>query len=105
MDIDPEKIIHSPFFTGAIGALVTAVKFTPGASWLERAANIGFGALVSGFVTPALIEWLNVKSQAYLSCAAFMLGLLGMSLAAAALDGIKTTKFGEIVDSWLRRKG
>lgn len=105
MDIDAEKIFHSPFFTGAIGALVTAVKFTPGATWLERAVNISIGAVVSGFVTPALIEWLNVKSEAYFSCAAFMLGLLGMSFAAALLDGIKTTEFGQIISSWLKRGG
>jgi len=105
MDIDPEKIIHSPFFTGAVGALVTAVKFTPGATWLERSVNVWLGSLASGFLTPALIEWLHITSQAYSSCAAFLFGLLGMSLAAALLDGIKATKLGEIIESWLKRKG
>lgn len=105
MDLDIDKIMHSPFLTGALGAVVTAVKFTPGATWLERAANVGFGSLASGFVTPALIEWLNVTSPAYFSCAAFLFGLLGMSLAAALLDGIKATKLGEIIESWIKRKG
>jgi len=105
MDIDPEKIIHSPFITGAFGAVVTAVKFTPGATWFEKVVNVGLGAMSSGFVTPALIEWLNVTSPAYFGCAAFLFGMLSMSLAAAVLDGIKAAKLGEIIDSWLKRKG
>lgn len=105
MDIDPEKMIHSPFVTGALGAVVTAIKFTPGATWFERAINVACGSLVAGFVTPALIDWLSVESASYSSGAAFLFGLLGMSLAAAILDGIKTTQFGEIIKSWLQRRG
>ena len=37
MDFDPDRIVRSPFTVGAIGALITAVKFTPGATWRERA--------------------------------------------------------------------
>ena len=32
MEIDLERIARSPFVIGAVGALITAVKFTPGAS-------------------------------------------------------------------------
>lgn len=105
MDIDAEKIFHSPFITGAFGAVVTAVKFTPGATLFEKIVNVGLGAMASGFVTPAIIEWLNVKSEAYFSCAAFLFGMLGMSFAAAVLDGIKATKLGEIIESWIKRRG
>lgn len=98
-------MIHSPFVTGALGAVVTAIKFTPGATWFERAINVACGSLVAGFVTPALIDWLSVESASYSSGAAFLFGLLGMSLAAAILDGIKTTQFGEIIKSWLQRRG
>ena len=105
MDFDPERIARSPFTVGAIGALITAVKFTPGASFGERAFNVLAGSAAAGFITPALIEWLNMKSPAYASGAAFVFGLVGMSLAAALLQGIKDTPLGQILTGWLSRKG
>ena len=60
---------------------------------------------VTRFVTPALVEWLHMNSPAYTSGAAFLLGLVGMSLAAALLQGIKETPLGKILTGWLSRKG
>lgn len=105
MDLDPNHIARSPFTVGAVGALITAVKFTPGASWGERAFNVLAGSSAAGFVTPALIEWLNMKSAAYASGAAFLFGLVGMSLCAALLQGIKDTPLGQILTGWLSRRG
>lgn len=105
MDIDPERLIRNPFAVGAIGALITAVKFTPGASWPERAFNVLAGSLAAGYLTPALIDWLDMPSQVYASGAAFLLGLVGMSLAAAMLQAIKDTPFGQILTGWIGRKG
>lgn len=105
MDFDPERIARSPFTIGAIGALITAVKFTPGASWGERGFNVLAGSAAAGFITPALVEWLNMKSPAYASGAAFLFGLVSMSLAAALLQAIKDTPFGQILTGWLTRKG
>ncbi len=104
MDFDPERFARSPFTVGAVGALITALKFTPGAGWKERALNVVSGSLAAGFVTPALTEWLKMTSPAYVSGAAFLLGLLGMSLAAAALEGIKNTKLADIFTSWTMRR-
>ena len=101
MDLDPERIARSPFTIGAVGALITAVKFTPGASWRERAFNVVAGSAAAGFFTPALVEWLNMKSPAYASGAAFLFGLVGMSLAAALLQAIKDTPLGQIATAWL----
>lgn len=105
MDFDTGSISSSPFTVGAVGALITAVKFTPGASWGERAFNILAGSAAAGFITPALVEWLNMKSPAYASGAAFLFGLVGMSLAAALLQGIKDTPLGQILTGWLSRRG
>lgn len=105
MDLEPDRIVQSPFTVGAIGALITAVKFTPGATWIERGFNILAGSAAAGFITPALVEWLSMKSPAYASGAAFLFGLVGMSLAAAALQGIRDTPLGQIITGWLSRKG
>ena len=104
MDFDPDRLIRSHFVTGAIGALITAVKFTPGSDWKERVFNVLSGSATAGFVAPALVEWLNLTSASYASGAAFVLGLVGMSLAAAVLQAIKDTPLGQIVTSWLQRR-
>src|SRR5574337_438364 len=83
--MNPEKIAGSPFAIGALGAVITAIKFTPGASLPERIVNVVSGSAFAGFVTPALVEWLHMSSPAYSSGAAFLMGLVGMSLAAAML--------------------
>lgn len=104
MDIDPDRLWRSPFTVGAVGAAITAVKFTPGASWPERVVNVLAGSAAAGFVTPALVEWLHMSTPAYASGAAFVTGLVGMSLAAALLQAIKDTPLGQIATGWLSRR-
>lgn len=104
MDFDPERFARSPFTIGAVGALITAVKFTPGACWAERGFNVLAGAAAAGYISPALVEWLGMRSPAYLSGASFLVGMVGMSLASALLQAIKETPFGAILASWLSRK-
>lgn len=51
MGFDIERIARSPFTVGAVGALITAVKFTPGASWGERAFNVLAGSSSLGITS------------------------------------------------------
>ena len=103
MDIDPERIARSPFVVGALGALVTAVRFTPGASWFERGFNVLAGSLAAGYISPALVAWLGLHAEPYASSAAFVVGLLGMSVASALLAAIRDTPLGVILTGWLSR--
>ena len=105
MDFDPDRVARSPFTIGAIGALITAARFTPGASWLERGFNAVAGAVIAGFLTPALTEWLEMTRDAYVNGAAFVIGLLGMSVVAALIQGARDLKLAEIVASWFGRGG
>lgn len=104
MELDPREAFRSPFLAGAVGALITAVRFTPGATWWERGFNVCAGSVTAGFVTPALIEWLHLTSPTYLSATAFFLGLLGMSLAASLMQALKETPFGQILTGWITRR-
>lgn len=88
MDLDPDRVLSSPFTVGGFGALV-ALKFAPGNSWWERVTNVASGALAAGFLAPALVDWLQLKTPGLANAAAFVIGLLGMSLIAALLEGIK----------------
>lgn len=98
-----ERLLSSPFAVGGMGALV-ALKFAPGATWFERFTNVTSGALVAGFGAPALTEWLKFSSPGLTNGAAFLLGLLGMSLIAALLQGIRDLKLAEIISGWLSRR-
>jgi hypothetical protein len=102
--IDIDKITGSPFLIGAAGAAVTALHFTPGASWWERMANVGAGSVVAGFLSPALIRWLELTEPAYASAGAFLCGLLGMSLMAAALEFIRSGGLREALSAWLSKR-
>lgn len=104
MDIDPERVMRSPFTVGAAGSLV-ALKFAPGATWSERVFNVLAGSVCAGFVGPALTDWLNVASPGMTAGVHFGVGMFGLSLAAAAMQGIKETRLGEILTGWLSRKG
>lgn len=104
MEIDPREALRSPFLAGAVGALITAVKFTPGANWCERLFNASSGTALAVIVAPALVEWLHLTSPTYLSATAFFLGLLGMSLAAALMQALKDTPFGQILAGWITRR-
>lgn len=104
MDIDPDRILRSPFVTGALGAVVTALKFTPaGTVWYERVINVLCGSLLAGFLTPAFVEFVGLTSPEMSFAAGFMFGLVGLSLAAALLKAIKDTAWAQIISSWLRR--
>lgn len=103
MDIDPDRVLSNPFTVGGFGALV-ALRFAPGATWWERATNVASGACAAGFLAPALVDWLQLKTPGLANAAAFLLGLLGMSLIAALLEGIRNLKLAEILQGWLARR-
>jgi hypothetical protein len=103
MDIDPERIARSPFVIGALGALIAQLKSLPGATWLDRGVNVAAGSATAGFLTPALVQWVrNAPSPDYVNAAAFVVGLLGMSLIAAILSWLRSDKPGEIISSWIK---
>lgn len=104
MDIDVEKAIRNPFAAGALGGLV-ALKFAPGQSWLERAGNVGAGSLSAGFAGPGLVDWLQITSHGLQSGVSFGVGMFGLSLAAALIEGIRQVRLGEIITGWISRRG
>lgn len=103
MDFDPSKVISSPFAIGVIGAAV-GLKFVPGLSLTEKITNVMSGAACSGFVAPAVGELLHFTSGTMLGFMAFLIGLFGMSLAAATIQGVRDLKLSEIISGWISRR-
>lgn len=103
MEFDLDKIARSPFVPGALGALV-ALRGAPGSSWGERVVNVGCGALIAGFVTPAAAEWFGLGSPEMRSAIAFMLGLFGMSLVAAITESIRSGTVSDLLRGLFGRR-
>lgn len=103
-NFDPDRWLHSHFAAGALGSFV-ALKFAPGVNWKERTFNVLAGSLCAGFCAPALAEWLHVGSAGFHAFLSFAVGLFGLSLATAILQGIRELKVADIVSGWLSRKG
>lgn len=103
MDFEPHKIAANPLFAGMAGALV-GLRFAPGISWLERATNVAAGAACSGFVAPAAGEMLRLSSPSMLGFLAFVIGMFGMSLASAMMQGLRDLEVSKIITGWVSRK-
>jgi hypothetical protein len=103
MNLDTDSWLRQPVIVGAFGSLV-GLKFSPGTTWLERGFNLLCGALCAAFLAPAATMWLHA-SGALENALAFAVGLFGLNLAAAIVQGLRDVKLGEIVSGWISRKG
>lgn len=102
MDIDPERVARSPFLIGALGALV-AMRGAPGESWPIRVFNVVSGALLAGYVSPAVAEFFALPSPAMQGAMSFAVGLFGMNFVATAVTWIKQLQLADVLP-WVRRK-
>jgi hypothetical protein len=104
MDIDPDQVLRSPGVAGGFGAIV-GLAFAPGASWRERAFNVLAGGLSAYYIAPALTEWLRIEPAGIRACAAFGVGLFGLSVASEVVKFIRDGGLRRFADTWLQRKG
>lgn len=102
---DPTELLSGPAAPGLLGALV-GLKFAPGDSWYERASNFACGALIATYGGPAAVEYFSIGSKGMTAFIIFVIGIFGLSLAAALFTGIKETKFSELIAGFFPgRKG
>lgn len=106
MNLDPEQLgkaaetaAKSPFVAGLFGALVTAMRGMPGATWREKAAHTASGAFMAGFVGPGAAEWFGLSGESLMSAGAFLLGMFGLNASAAVWDYFKHAKLTDWLPS------
>lgn len=104
IELDPERVAGSPFVVGAAGALIS-LRFVPGKGFVERFGIVAAGTACAGYVTPALAEWFGLQSPAMHGALAFLIGMFGLSLAAAGMQAVRDPAFVETLKSWLPRRG
>lgn len=102
MDFDPDHLVRNPFAIGGLGGLVS-LKFAPGATLLERAFNVSCGALLAGFLASAVAEYLSLRTDSMQGAVAFLIGVFGMNLVAAAVRVIRDVKLSDLLP-WLRKE-
>lgn len=102
MDLDPDRIIRSPWAAGAVGAMV-ALRGAPGETWAGRLFHVACGLAIAGYLTDAVAQYFGLESSAMQSGAAFLLGMFGMNLAAAVTTAIRETRLSDVLP-WRRGK-
>jgi hypothetical protein len=98
-DISPE-LVKSPWIAGAMGALV-ALHGVPGVSWVERLFNLLAGALIAGYVSPAVAEYFGLQSEQMRMASAFLCGLFGINIFAAVVATLRTSDLRDLLP-WSR---
>lgn len=101
MEPNVETVVKSPFFVGLLGSLA-GLRSVPGTSWVSRLFNVVAGALMAGFLGPAIAEWFELNSSAMQSATAFAVGLFGLSITVLITEQISTLKIADFIP-WLRR--
>ncbi len=80
-----------------------ALRGAPGETWSARLINVVSGALIAGFLSPAVAEWFSLTSPSMQGAMAFASGLFGMNFVATAVAWIKEIKLADVLP-WARRK-
>lgn len=93
-----------PATAGVAGALLS-LRLIPGSSIGEKVWTLASGAVVAFYAAPAACDYLQIGSEAAIGLVGFLSGLFGLALIHQMMEAIKQTPWGEIVASWLRRKG
>ena len=102
-DIDVHAILAHPATAGIAGSLV-GLRVAPGATWRERIANVACGALIAGYVGPAVAEWLAIATPTGQSVLGFGLGLAGLTLADVGLRAVRELRLADVLSSWITRR-
>jgi hypothetical protein len=87
---------------GILGALV-GLRFVPGLTWFERVTNLGAGGVIAYYAAPALAGWWGL-SEHMVGFMSFILGMFGLSVAAAIFQGVRTLNVAEIISGWISRR-
>lgn len=91
-----QRAATSPFAVGLLGSII-ALRSTPGTTWAERITNVISGALMAGFLSPAIAEYFGLTSHAMQGATAFVVGLFGLNITATLFDWIRTMKLADLL--------
>lgn len=102
-DIDIQAALTHPAVAGVAGSIV-GLKVAPGLTWGDRLTNVACGALLAGYVAPAVADLFAMSSDSGRMLLGFGLGLCGITLADVGLRALRELKVAEIITGWISRR-
>lgn len=102
MDFHIKDLLKEPV-VAAIGGSILGLRFAPGLTWAQRAANAASGTLLSSLFGPWLTDLfgLNVPAQFALAAA---LAMFGLNIAARLQKDLEQTSLLDILRGYLPTK-
>ena len=95
-----------PFVVGLGGGLLSLKALPPG-GFRVAAFHLLLGGVIAGACTDGVVEYLHVSSTGMRSALAFLLGAFGILTYVAAVEAVRTIKWGALLESllpaWLGR--
>ncbi len=88
--------ISDPAAAGVAGSLLS-LQWVPGATWKTKMISFLCGMACAIYVTPTLLDALDVRWHNSQSLFAFLLGLLGMNLLAKLGDFVSKTSIADLI--------
>jgi hypothetical protein len=101
--MDASSIFGSPFFIGALGAVVGLRVAAADITWRARVVNVVCGLLIAGFSAPGLVEWLHLPGL--IKFYSFLIGMLGLNFLVAVHKGMATVDYGAVITGWISKRG
>lgn len=93
--------LKTSFFVGLIGAVVSLAYLPEMKTKGQRAMTALGGACCANWCAPLVVSWFGVQSAGGEASIAFLIGLFGMSLAAAVIKIITDGSLWQVVKSRL----
>ena len=87
---------------GFVGG-VLALRFFEGLTTVGKLWTIAGGVAMAFFLTHPIIEFFTLKT-AYEGAVGFVVGLFGMSIAAALFAALKQLELARLLAGWLERR-
>jgi len=98
-----QEVLTHPVVAAAVGAIV-GLRALPGASRLEKLANLGAGFSIAAWGGAAAVEYMGIVSQKLAAGVIFAVGATGLVVFSAVIEAIKSTDLAGWLANWLPRK-
>jgi hypothetical protein len=101
-NINTDDYATNPVVVAMLGSIL-GLKAWPGTSWLEKFLNVMLGFVIAIIVGPALVDYFSILSVKLGAAVIFASGSCGLVLFASIIEGIRQTKFGDIIKGWFAK--
>lgn len=89
---------------GFFGSLISLRFIQDARTWPQRAWIVACGTIAAAYGTPLAAHAIGATTEQLQSGMAFLIGMFGLTLGNAIYIGIKDSKLGDALMSWITRR-